>query len=194
MKAIFSAIDEKIQEVASEGNGSRRRLDFDFTLGRMGVDAGKNMVFWEMRSKYIVILPRTAEYFGNMIVGSNLETEARESIYNGTDAYVLENKHLRVYIRKIGSRENPENYNTSDILLGVYQKDLNQWLPLKSLEITIDNTQESLSGSGYTEIERLGEDLPYGQVTAYMQSGYINYTLRFRLESGTDFLIIEGSV
>ncbi|MHA2065806.1 MAG: hypothetical protein ACXABY_15645, partial [Candidatus Thorarchaeota archaeon] len=35
MKTVFSEIDRKIQEVASEGNGSRRVIDMDFTFGRM---------------------------------------------------------------------------------------------------------------------------------------------------------------
>jgi len=194
MKAVFSEIDQKIQEIASEGNGSRRVMDLDFTLGRMALDTEKNILFWEIQSKQPLMFPRTAEYFGNMIVGSNLEAKLYEGFYNSTPAWILENSHLRVYIKKIGSPQTKESYNTSDVLLAVYQKDLSEWLPLEYLKITVDENPLSESGTGYTYPERFGEDLPYAQVNAYMNSDYINYTIRFTLESGTDFLKIEGNI
>jgi hypothetical protein len=191
MKTAFSEIDKKVQEVASEGNGSRRVLDMDFTFGRMAVDSARNILFWEAQSPHILMLPRTAEYFGSMVVGSNLESGVYEGSYKGSDAFVLENSHLRVYLKKVGSKSGHAGYSMNEVLMGVYQKDLGEWMPLESLDITIDGG--SSSGSGYTYVERTGDLLPYGMVTAYMESS-LNYSVRFTLESGTDFLKIEGTL
>ena len=196
MKIIFSEIDEKIQEVASEGNGSRRVLDMDFTFGRIGVDSARNILLWEAQSRHILMLPRTAEYFGNMVVGSNMETSVYEGNYKGGDVYVLENSHLRVYLKKVGSKASPVSYSMNDVLMGVYQKDLGEYMPIQSFDVTIDDDSGSSSGTGYTHVERTGDLLPYGTVTAHMESTTpsITYSVRFTLESGTDFLKIEGSL
>jgi len=42
-------------------------------------------------------------------------------------------------------------------------------------------------------MEQTGEDLPYATVSAYMDSNYANYFVNFTLESGADFLTIEGA-
>ncbi len=191
MRSAMANVGEKIEEVASEGRGSRRVVDLDFSLGRLGLDAARNMLFWEMNSKHMLMLPRTAEYFGSMVVGSNLNASVYEAGYGGSAAYVLENSHVRAYIRKIGSPGGFESYNISDVLLALYQKDSGKWIPLESLNITIDGNPDSGRGIGYTYAERTGDLLPYGRVEAYMESGYINYTVAFTLESGTDFLKVE---
>jgi hypothetical protein len=41
-------------------------------------------------------------------------------------------------------------------------------------------------------LEQTGTDLPYATVSAYMNSAYANYFLNFTLESGADFITIEG--
>jgi hypothetical protein len=66
-------------------------------------------------------------------------------------------------------------------------------MPLEYLEITLDNNQTSKTGYGYTAAEATGEHLPFGEVTAYMESDYgMTYSIKFILESGEDFIIIRG--
>jgi len=192
MSDAFSDIDSLIRKVAHEGNGSRRVFDLRVIMGRFVIDAARDVLFWQMNTESMIIPPRTAEFFGNLITGSNLESSAYEGDYQGTPAYILENEHLRVYLKKIGSPESRENYNTSDILLAIYQRDLDQWLPLHSMEISINNDPASRSGSGYTFLERSGDFLPYGRVNAYMNSSWGEYYVNLTLESGADFLQIEA--
>ncbi len=194
MSDAFSDIDNLVRRVAYEGNGSRRVFDLKVDMGRFAIDAAKDLIFWQMGTEAMIIVPRSAEFFGNLIVGSNLESSAYEGDYQGTPAYVLENDHLRVYVRKIGSQESHSSYDTNDLLLAVYQKDLDQWLPLHSMEISIDDDPGSESGSGYTLLERSGDFLPYGRVNAYMNSAWGEYYLNLTLESGADFIQIEANV
>jgi hypothetical protein len=120
-----------------------------------------------------------------------MDTSAYEDIYQGKAAYVLENEHIKAYFSKIGSPSNQANYNTNQILLGIYQKDLGEWMPLQNLEISLDGNPQSETGSGYTILEQTGTDLPYATVSAYMNSTS-NYFVNFTLESDADFLTIEG--
>ena len=192
MKSVFSETDKIIQDVASEGNGSKRTVSLRFDIGKLTVNGSSDRLYWDFDSETVMVSPRTSTSFGNVVFGSELETSAYEGDYLGTEAYVLENEHIRAYFRKIGSPSGPQAYSTSQLLLGIYQKDLSQWMPLESLDISLDGQESSKSGTGYTILEQAGTDLPYASVSAYMSSSYANYFLNFTLESGTDFLIIEG--
>jgi hypothetical protein len=193
MKGVFSETDKIIEDVASEGNGSKRTVNLRFDIGTLTLNGSSDKLYWDFDSESLLASPRTSTGFGNVVFGSKLETSAYEDTYQGTQAYVLENERLRVYFRKIGSPSSLQAYNTNQLLLAVYQKDLGQLMPLQSLEISLDNSPSSESGTGYTVMEQAGTDMPYATVSAYMGSGYANYFLNFTLESGEDFMTIEGA-
>jgi len=193
MKGVFSETDRIIEDVASEGNGSKRTVNLRFDIGTLTLNGSSDKLYWDFESESLIASPRTSTGFGNVVFGSKLETSAYEDMYQGMQAYVLENEHIRAYFSKIGSPSTPLGYNTDQLLLAVWQKDLGQWMPFQSLEISLDSNPGSESGTGYTVLERAGTDLPYATVSAYMGSGYANYFLNFTLESGADFIIIEGS-
>lgn len=193
MKSSFTSLDKVIQEVSSDGSGSKRILSFNIDEGRLYISGSNDTIYWTHECKAPIFSPRTFQAFGNVIMGSNLDASASEGQCLGQTAFILENEHLRACLKKIGSPDNLTSYNTTQILLGMYQKDLGEWLPLEYLEISLDDNQTSITGQGYTKLERSGYHLPYGEVTAYMESDYmINYNIKFILESGEDFLIIRG--
>jgi hypothetical protein len=194
MGDAFSDIDDMIQRVAYEGNGSKRVFDIKVDTGRLAVDAARNVLMWQMNTMSMIIFPRAADFFGNLIIGSNLDSSAYEGNYTGIPTLILENAHLMVYIRKIGSQQNYTTYDTDDLILAIYQKDLDQWLSLRSVEISIDDDPNSKSGSGYTILERTGEFLPYARADVYMNSIWGEYYLNLTLESGADFLQIDVEV
>ncbi len=191
MTSAFAELDETIERVASEGNGSRRIFDLDTGEGRLSLDPGNDGIEWQMDAQNSVLRPRTARYLGNVISGSNIEASMHEGVHGAYQAYIMENEHLRVYVRKV---QPGQAYSTGTLLMDVYQKDLDEWLPLDSLGISIDGEAASESGTGRSEAERLGFNLPRAQVTAFMDSSYANYTVTFTLESGADFLGIEGEL
>ena len=190
IKSSFIELDDRIQRTASEANGSRRTLSFRIEPGDLIVDDANDVVYWILDTEAPIFTPRTASYYGSMAFGSNLETNTYEENYFGADCYVLENEHLKVYIRKLGSPSSMVGYETGELLVAVYQKDQDQWMDGK-LEITVDD--DSLSGTGYTKLEKEGNALPRGEVSAYMDS-VTNYFINFTLESGADFITIEGAV
>jgi hypothetical protein len=193
MKTSFADLDAVIQKVASEGEGSKRTVYLNVEEGEIHVDGGNDTIYWTYECSSPVISPRTFQTFGNVIFGANLDTSAREGVCQGQSAFVLENDQLLVCLKKIGLPSNMTRYNISDVLLSIYQKSLNQTLPLEYLEITLDNNATSKVGNGYTALSRSGYHLPYAEVTAHMESDYgIIYDIKFILESGEDFLTLKG--
>ncbi|UCC91771.1 MAG: hypothetical protein JSV39_00670, partial [Candidatus Aenigmatarchaeota archaeon] len=193
MKASFAKLDETIQTVSSEGEGSKRTLDLNVNEGEIYITADNDNIYWTHECNAPIISPRTFQAFGNLITGSNLDTKAYESTCQGQDAFVLENEHLKACLKMVGSPGNKVYYNLSEVLISMYLKDMDEVLPLEYLEITLDKNQTSGTGDGYTSLSRSGQHLPYGEVTAYMESDYgITYSIKFVLESGEDFLIIRG--
>jgi hypothetical protein len=186
-------LDNVIQQVASEGRGSRRSVYVSMGAGTVSLNETTDTIKWVLESDTALISPRSVQQVGNLLVGSNLDVMAHEGTYQGQGAYVLENQRLRVYLKKIGSATAPASYSTEDILLAVYNKNENKWMPLERLEISVDNNPDSMSGTGYTELVSEGYNLPRGQVLAHINTSYAfmqNYTISFTLESGADFVII----
>jgi hypothetical protein len=191
IKSAFVDLDDRIQKVASEANGSRRTISFKIEPGDLVVDEQNDIVYWALDTEAPIFSPRTASYYGSLAFGSNLDTKASEDVYSGIPTFVLENEHIKVYVRMVGSPSSPQSYATSDLLVAVYQKDLNQWMDA-DLDVSINNDPLTSSGSGYTVLEKQGKALPYGRVSAYMNSSF-DYYINFTLESGADFIEIEGA-
>lgn len=192
-QSLMLDIDKAIQDVASQGKGSRKTIHLTMGAGDLKLDESLDTIKWTLETDTMIVSPRSMQQIGNLVVGSDLDVRAYENQSLG--AYVLENQHLIIYLKKIGTESDHAAYNTSELLMDIYNKDLDAWLDLDRLEISIDNNPQSANGAGYTEIVTPGNALARGQVKAHMFSDYVflnNYTVTFTLESGADFMIIEG--
>jgi hypothetical protein len=197
MKNVFSDLDKVIRDVASEGTGSKRTVYLKIDPGKIVVNETQDTVYWELDTDAKVIDPRTRQVFGNVIIGSNLETSAYQENYSVTypqiPAYKMENEHLAVYVRKVGSASAYEDFTTNNLLLGIYNKDLGVWLNNTNMfDVTVDNQASSRAANGTTELLDSGYNLPYATVYALINSTYMRYNVNFTLESGEDFLRIDA--
>ncbi|MBI2674818.1 MAG: hypothetical protein HYX24_00030 [Candidatus Aenigmarchaeota archaeon] len=190
MEKAMRSIDEKIAAVAGEANGSRRLMTISIQSGKLTVNGSEDTVYWEMISNSQIISPRTGRKIGNIYFGSQLDTKAYEAVYRGIPAYVMENEHLTVFIRKIGNRTSHSQYNTSGIFLNALQKETAGWLD-GELSINIDDTNPDNAGKGYTALEETGSSLPYATAIAYLNSTQGSHYIYLTLESGADFLQVR---
>lgn len=199
MKDTFTELDRIVRQVASEGLGSKRTVYLSIDTGKLTVNGTEDTIIWEFDTDAFILSPRTSQRFGNIEIGSNMKTRAYQGNYTLTTpeipCYIMENEHLKVYIRRIGSISSPASYSTNQLAVAIYQKDRGVWLNNTGfLEILLDDADSSKSGTGYTVLERTGNHLPYATVTARMNSTYAPYWINFTLESGTDFLEIGASL
>jgi len=198
MKDVFVELDDIIKQTASEGRGSKRTFQLRVDPGRVIVNKTEDAIYWELETDADVVSPRASQRLGNMVIGANMETRVYEENYTysapDTECYVMENEHLKVFIKKIGSSGSYEGYDTSDLLVAVYNKNMKKWLNDSGLlDISVDFNESSKTGTGYTNPSESGYNLPYGKVFAFMDSVYIDYYVNFTLESGADFIEIEAS-
>jgi hypothetical protein len=192
-KSMMLQLDELIQEVADQRKGGKRSIFVTLGAGTTSLDPVTDTMIWVLDTDAMIVSPRSMQQVGNLIIGSNLNSMAYEGNLSGVDAHVLENQNIRVYIKKIGAPGSPASYETSELLLGIYNKKISKWMPMERLEISIDNSPDSKDGTGYTEIVTPGYALPRGEVLAHIETSYdfkSNYTISFLLESGADFLTI----
>lgn len=196
MRTTFATLDEVIQEVAAEGKGSKRTANIRVDMGKITINDTEDVIKWDIDTTATIVSPRTKQEWGNVIIGSNLDVNASEGSFLDDNAYVLENKHLRVFINRTGSSSSYADLDTSRLLLAIYQKDTGEWISNPGfLDITIDYNSLSRTGSGYTALEESGAFLPYGQVNCYIESNYgLNYYIYFVLESGADFIQVKANV
>lgn len=195
MQGSFSELDRIIREVASEGQGSKRVVYMTIDTGQLVVNENQDSVYWTFSTDAQVLSPRTSQQYGNIVIGSNMETSCHSGSYDlrspPVPAYILENEHLKVYVRNTGTPTSYAAYNTSDLVLGIYHKDLKEWLNNEGfLEVLLDDNPASGIGNGYMVAEKLGDNLPYATVSAHMNSTYANYWVNITLESGADFIEI----
>ncbi len=190
VEKAMAEIDGKISAVAGEASGSRRLVPLDMKAGRLVINGSQDAVYWEMPATAMIASPRTAKKTGNVLFGSQLDTKAYESRYNGVPAYAMENEHLLVYIRKIGGRERYSPIDTGGIILNIMQKDMSKWLD-GEVSIRVDDKDSNGRGMGYTALEETGNNLPYATAIAFVASVEGSYTVSFILESGADFLQIK---
>lgn len=194
-KAMLSDLDKIIREVAAEGKGSKRTVKISSDPGVLKINGSTNTIIWELETESMAISPRTSQRFGNLVVGSNLESSVSEGFYTRLSpqvpAFIMENEHLMVYINRTNTTSVP--ISTSGLVLGIYNKNIDSWLDNPGfLEISIDSNEASKAGQGYTQASELGSNLPFGKVKAFLDTTYIDYNIYFILESGSDFIIIEG--
>jgi len=197
MKNVFSDLDKVIRDVASEGTGSKRTVYLKIDPGKIVVNETEDAIYWKLETDAKVIEPRTRQVFGNVIIGSNLETSAYQENYSVTSpqipAYKMENEHLVVYVRKVGSGSTYEDFTACNLVLGIYMKDIGVWFNNTNMFcFTVDNQPSSTIANGTTTLLDTGYNLPYATVYALVNSTYMKYNINFTLESGEDFLRIEA--
>ncbi len=189
-------IDKIIREVAAGGKGTKRTFTLRTEAGTFTVNDTKDTVSWLYETKSPLLSPRVRQTVGNLIVGTNLDVKTSKGNYSTSDAWLLENEHLIVYLNRSGNVSNhTQNWSTNQLFLAIYQKDLQAWLNNTGfVDFGIDDNTTSKSGTGYTILETEGENLPYGRVTSHYNNSYQDYFVNVTLEAGADFVTIEPFV
>lgn len=198
MRDAMVLLDDAIRDVAAEGRNSKRSVFMQIDAGRLVVNGTDDVIYWEYETDTPILSPRTYQKYGNLWIGSNLKTKAYQGNYTLTspevECYIMENDYLKVYMRKVGSEDSHVAIATNELLVAIYNKDLGTWMnDTGFLDISIDNETTSQSGTGYTRFAEIGNYLPYATVETFMNTSYLDYHINFTLESGADFVEIEGS-
>lgn len=177
----MSAIDQQIEEIAREGQGSQRVIPLDINKGTVAI--ANQGLSWKIESSSKIMEPKTRQEMGNLIISSDIDVTAAEYATN----YMLENSYMLANISKYGSESNWTSFNTSALINSVKFKGTNT-LTNGTFSFLIGNSASSGTGTGYTKLMTAGVNLASSTVLAHMNSTSYDYDLELTLDSKADFI------
>jgi len=176
-------LDRTIQDVASEGFGSRRIIKID---GPYSLLENENVI--EKKFSYSpgfdYLTRKISENFA-WIAGNDVS--CNEGTVSGKQAYILENSYIYAALEK-------QNIliDTDSIIIQLREKTTNKTIvPIES-KIIIDNNTATSSGNGTSALLRSGYSLPACSTVYHVNStANISYDIFYTLYAGADFLALE---
>ncbi|MEM7819682.1 MAG: hypothetical protein QXD48_02530 [Candidatus Aenigmatarchaeota archaeon] len=184
-------IDSQIRSIIFEAPGTRRTLDLNLREGSFTVVGGEDEIKITLEDVKFFSPGKTKE--GNIVVKSGAWMDASEiDIDNdGTMDLVLENNAVLFAVKKLGSQSNHVFINTTNFITMIRNKraDVNI-TPLTA--IYIDDQLNTSYGYGYTELTRIGKNIPSSGIRLWLNSsGNITYETLFTLDTISDFVTLE---
>lgn len=177
----FSTLDQQIQEVAKEGQGSQRIVPLEISEGTVRVE--DNKLRWKIETSSKVLEPRTRIELGNLVIASDVDVSATET----GSFHIMQNSRVLVNFTRFGSKDSHVPINTSSLINYVEFKDTGT-KTTGTFTFFINQNSSSTTGLGYTELLQTGSGLASATLKAHVNSTIYEYDLLLSLDSKADFL------
>lgn len=188
--SFLNFADERVREVASEGEGSTRTVQLDLDRGEFEVNSSEDTFGYSLQTGSASISPQSQTTIGSVQLASNAGVEVNEETINGEDCYLMENDKVEACIKNVGSEDNITSINSSELMTYYNVKESGE-MDL-DFKVELNEDSQSSHGEGYTYAEELGSNKPYGTVWSVINAeNNMNYRISFRLYSGADFVSIR---
>lgn len=181
---IMIGLDQQIADIASEGQGSQRAVPIDINMGKM--DIAHQMLRWKIETESEVVAPKTTTEMGNLVISSDVDVAAAEY----TNYYIVENSKIWVNFSKNGSENSWAAINASSLINSIRFKDNNVFIN-GSFAFSINGSEASAAGTGYTKLLQSGYNLAAATLLAHINSTTFEYDMEFRVDSKSDFIKIN---
>jgi|SRR3989344_4438281 len=188
---VLSSLDQQINEVANEGEGSQRVVPLEVREGDVVIDEDKNAIIWEIETKSQIIEPRTSMQIGNLKVYSNIDVNTIET----EDTYNLSNSRIKVVANKhlLG-----DGLDINEVIKEIYfiGENLNEIKVPGKFTFKLCAEADSEIGTGYTELIPTGNNTNIGsaKLIIHMTKSDTdsdcgrNYDIEIVLDSQADFI------
>lgn len=188
--SFLNYVDQRVREVASEGEGSTRTVQVDLDRGEFEVNGSEDTFGYALETDSASISPQSETTIGAVQLASNAQVEVSEETRNGEECFLMESDRVEVCIKKVGAEDNLQSIDASELITYYSVKESGEMDLDFNTELNED--PQSSEGDGYTYAEELGSNQPYGTVWAVINAdNNMNYRISFRLYSGADFLSIR---
>lgn len=180
-KRFMGDLDAAIRDVSAEGSGSTRIIRS--SDGHYAVYSSDNSIEYSQDAS----AEASRKYDGNLLTINGNDVDCYESDINsdGNTELVMENSLLRAAFSKVNS-----SYDNSGNIILMTSKTTNIVIRPSNSSIVIDSDSATSSGAGYSEILRIGADMPSCTVHFFMNST-VDYDTYYTLYSGADFIVIR---
>lgn len=183
-ETVMKSLDEIIAVVASEGEGSKRKINISLS-DPMDINGSDDMISIKKTTIAEIVSPRVKKTQGNYFIGTNIGVNAYSSTIGDTNVLVLENEYLYFAVRKLDTNT---AITLDQLVVQVRRKDTNS-----TLNVTFDFYLDDDIGATVnvsTEFEESGYNIGKGHIIANVYGASYSYKINFVLESGCDFLRI----
>ncbi|MBI2142813.1 hypothetical protein HYU20_00535 [Candidatus Woesearchaeota archaeon] len=177
----FTSIDQQIQEVAKEGQGSQRVVPLEVSEGTVRVE--DNKLRWKIETTSKIIEPKTRVELGNLVIASDVDVSAAEH----PSSFIIQNSKILVNFTKFGSQSNQTTVNTSALVNYITFKDTGS-STTGTFTFFINQNASSTNGTGYSELLQSGTGLASATLKTHVNSTIYDYDLLLSIDSKADFL------
>ncbi|MCP3681923.1 MAG: hypothetical protein GY861_04460 [bacterium] len=178
---IMTDLDHQVQDIAGEGQGSKRVLPIEISKGELSVENEK--LRWKMETESKIIDPGSRIDMGNIVIAADVDVSA----YERGSFYIIQNSRILVNISKVGLESNWSSIDTSTLINYIKFKDSNA-ITNGTFNFIVNESVSSMTGTGYTELDETGDGLTTALVIAHVNSTDFEYDLKLELESKADFI------
>jgi len=188
IESTMKEMDKTISIIASEGTDSQRTINIELSEDSLDVNGDAETIIVEKSTKAKIMNPRSRKSQGNYFKGVNVEVDAYEGTLSGDAVYIMENEHIYFAIRKLDSNTPMKSY---DLVKKVRFKTTSE-----DLNAMADFYMDSYAGGDVnisTEFVSSGYNQGRAEVKANVFASDHNYSVHFRLESGSDYIRIWAS-
>jgi hypothetical protein len=176
---VMRFIDNSISSVAEEGAGAKRILEFT-SPGYFETIPQEDVVQFHAESSII-------EYLSRKITGNLVYISGDDVSCSSGNNLTMENSYLKAVFQKV---DPISPVNTENNIIMLKEKTLGTELYPTNTSIIIDDNPATAYGNGYSEILKIGDNLPSCTVHFFVNST-VSYDLYYTLYAGADFLVID---
>ncbi len=180
-RSTFTALDQQIQEIAKEGQGSQRVVSLEISEGTVRVEDSK--LRWKIETSSKIIEPKTRVELGNLVIASDVDVSV--AAYPGS--FIIQNSKILVNFTQFGSSSNQTTVNTSALINYVTFKDTGS-STTGIFTFFINQNASTTNGTGYNELLQSGTGLASATLKTHVNSTIYDYDLLLSLDSKADFL------
>ena len=190
---ILKTIDLAIKEVASEGMGALRKVDLRFDKGEFRVEKLTDSIIYKLNSKAKILEVGYYSKRGNLEISAGADAIAKEYDFDndGNVEIILENSFIKIVLKKVGSEENWQPINTSELLEYFVLKTTNQNISIYDSKIELDDFSSSSYGNGYSKALKPNAYSSQAKALVHVNSSLMEYDILYTLPGYADYLIVE---
>ncbi len=184
-EAAARLLDNAIRNVASEGKGATRVLEFNSPPLESLPD--EDAFEFRMTASTQLLEYLTRRFTGNIVYVSGSDVSCSDNGRNIT----AENGRISVVFQKIEKTAPAASIDTSKNILSVKEKSSATTIAIINSSIVLDGNQSTSTGTGYSQLLRSGSSLSSCSVFFFVNSTSSDYDVYYTLYSGADFVVID---
>lgn len=183
-------IKNAVEDVIKEGAGSSRIISL-VTPGGFETIPEENSIVYSAQVDFEVMQYLSRKYVNSIlyISGNNVNCFEADENADGSTDLVIENNLLRAAFAKTARATPLQAINTKNAIISMKEKSGNTTISFVNTSVYVNNFSSSV-GTGYSEILKLGRNMPFCQVHFLINSTVV-YDLYYKLYSGADFIVAE---